>query len=840
MTGEVLWRPSGARTRLDEFADAVREHGGPGFDSYEEMWRWSVDDLESFWSAVWTFFDVPSDGDPSPALATDAMPGADWFPGVRLNYAEAMLRMPERDDDDVVVIARSQSRDEVRVTAAELRDQVARARAGLVRFGVGPGDRVAAYAPNIPETLVLMLATASLGAVFSSCAPEFGVQSVIDRWQQIEPKLLLAVDGYRYGDKAIDRRAEVEAIRARLQSVHTVVWLPYLDEHAIYVDGAKTWADLLSEPASLEFERVPFDAPLYVLFSSGTTGLPKPIVHGHGGITVEHLKVLGLQSDLGPADRFFWFSTTGWMMWNYLASGIGVGATIVLLDGNPAHPDLSMLWHLADELELTYFGTSAPFLLQCRKEELVPRDIADLSAPARARLHRCAAAGRRIPVGLRGASATHCQLASVSGGTDVCSAFVGAAPSVPVYAGEISCRSLGCAVEAFDETGRSVVDELGELVITRPMPSMPVGFWGDDDGSRYREAYFDDFPGVWRHGDWITITDRGTCMVTGRSDATLNRGGVRLGTSEFYSVVESLPGVADSLVVHLEDDEGGAGTLMLFVVLAEGQDLDDDLRASDREGAAHAALAPARPRRGARRSRAPAHALGQEARGAGQEDPARRVRRGRRRQGRPHRPGLPRRLRRAPPLSGQASRSSAIWMVLRAAPLRRLSPLTNSTRPVPSSSEWSWRMRPTRLGSVPAACSGVGTSTRRTPGADARISVARSGVMGRLNWAWIDSEWPVNTGTRTHVPATLRSGMPRILRVSLRSFCSSSVSFHPSSTMVPASGRTLNAMGATYLTGAGKSTADPSWVRASALSTTARDWECSSSTPATPEPDTDW
>ena len=591
--GEVLWRPSGARTRLDEFADAVRDDGGPSFDSYEGMWRWSVDDLDAFWSAVWRFVNVPADGDPRPAIADDSMPGAVWFPAVRLNYAEAMLQMPGRADDDVVVIARSQSRDELRITAAELRDQVARARAGLVRFGVEPGDRVAAYAPNIPETLVLMLATASLGAVFSSCAPEFGVQSVIDRWQQIEPTLLLAVDGYRYGDKAIDRRSEVEEIRSRLASVRTVFWLPYLEER---IDaGEQTWADLVavpdSGPAPLEFARVPFDEPLYVLFSSGTTGLPKPIVHGHGGITLEHLKVLSLQSDLGPADRFFWFSTTGWMMWNYLASGIGVGATIVLFDGNPAHPDLSMLWTMADELELTYFGTSAPFLLQCRKEELVPRDIADLS-----RLRAIGSTGAPLPAeGFRWvyeavstpssaaqgpAPLAGVQLASVSGGTDVCSAFIGAAPTVPVYAGEISCRSLGCAVDAFDETGRSVVDELGELVITRPMPSMPVGFWGDADGSRYREAYFDDFPGVWRHGDWITITERGTCVVTGRSDATLNRGGVRLGTAEFYAVVESLPGVADSLVVHLEDDEGGAGTLMLFVVLAEGQELDDDLRSS--------------------------------------------------------------------------------------------------------------------------------------------------------------------------------------------------------------------------------------------------------------------
>jgi acetoacetyl-CoA synthetase len=572
---EVLWTPPAGGTRLDAFTQEAR----PQAMTYAELWQWSVDDLEGFWQTIWRHFDVPADGDPVPALADDAMPGAQWFPNVRLNYAETMLRLPGRADDDVVVIGRSQSRDEVRLTASELRDQVARARAGLVRAGVDRGDRVAAYAPNIPETLVLMLAAASLGAVFSSCAPEFGVQSVIDRWQQIEPTLLLAVDGYRYGAKDVDRRDEVAAIREQLPTLRTVVHLPYLDPAAPTPERATTWADLTAETAPLTFDRLPFDAPLYVLFSSGTTGLPKPIVHGHGGITVEHLKTLALQSNLGPDDTFFWFSTTGWMMWNYLVSGLGVGSTIVLFDGHPGHPDLAMLWHLADELDVTYFGTSAPFLLQCRKEGLRPRDVADLSS-----LRAVGSTGAPLPAeGFRwvyDAVGDDLQLGSVSGGTDVCSAFVGAAPTVPVYAGEISCRALGSAVDAFDDTGRSVVGETGELVITRPMPSMPVGFWGDDDGRRYREAYFEEFPGVWRHGDWITITERGTCIVTGRSDATLNRGGVRLGTSEFYAVVESLPEVADSLVVHLEDDEGGAGTLLLFVVLVEGVRLDDDLRSS--------------------------------------------------------------------------------------------------------------------------------------------------------------------------------------------------------------------------------------------------------------------
>ena len=465
------------------------------------------------------------------------------------------------------------------------------------RLGVGRGDRVAAYLPNIPETLVAFLATASLGAVWASCAPEFGTRSVLDRFSQIDPTVLLAVDGYRYGAKAIDRRAEVAAIREGLPGLAATVAVPYLDAEggAAALPGARPWSELLSDAGPLargpggvpriDFEAVPFDHPLYVLYSSGTTGLPKAIVHGHGGILLEHAKQLAFCLDLGPGDRFFWFSTTGWMMWNLLVSGLAVGSAVVLFDGDPASPDLSALWRLAEETGSTYFGASAPFLLACRKAGLEPARLVDLS-----RVRGIGSTGAPLPPeGFRWvyeAVTTDGLLNSVSGGTDVCSAFVGANPMLPVREGRISGRVLGAKVEAFDAAGRPVVGEQGELVITEPMPSMPVGFWGDADGSRYRAAYFEDFPGVWRHGDWITLDDDGSCVISGRSDSTLNRGGVRLGTSEFYSVVEGFEEVADSLVVHLDprnpggDDDGiGMGELLLFVVPAAGVEVDDDLKA---------------------------------------------------------------------------------------------------------------------------------------------------------------------------------------------------------------------------------------------------------------------
>ncbi len=452
---------------------------------------------------------------------------------------------------------------------------MARARAGLLRLGVGPGDRVVAYLPNIPETVVAFLATASLGAVWASCAPEFGARSVVDRFAQVEPTVLLTVAGYRYGTKDVDRRAEVAAVRAGLPTLRHVVHVPY---GAGELPDALGWAELLAEPGDLVVDPLPFAHPLCVLFSSGTTGRPKAIVHGHGGILLEHLKNHGLSWDLRAGDRILWFSTTAWMMWNALVSGLLVGASIVLIDGNPLHPDLDWQWRLAEETGATLMGASPGYLMACRKEGLEPAREHDLS-----RLRQIGAAGSPLPAeGYRWVTeqfGSDVLLNVGSGGTDVCSGIVQGSPLQPVWAGEISGPCLGVAAAAYDDKGREVVGELGELVITQPMPSMPVGFWGDTDGLRYRDTYFDAYPGIWRHGDWVRFSPEGSCIVAGRSDATLNRGGVRLGTAEFYRVVEELPEVEDSLVVHLEDPAGGNGELLLFVVLRDGAELDDALRA---------------------------------------------------------------------------------------------------------------------------------------------------------------------------------------------------------------------------------------------------------------------
>ncbi len=543
--GDLLWEPRGG----SKLADFMRERG---VEEYDELWRWSVEDLEGFWGGLWDRFEL---GPRERVLASESMPGAEWFPGTRVNYAEYLLRQARAGE--TAVVHATESRPLSELSWDDLLDQVARCAAGLRRLGVGKGDRVAAYMPNTPETVVAFLATASIGAIWSSCAPEFGTPTVVDRFRQIEPKLLLAIEGYRYGGKDFDRRPRVAEIEAGIPSL----------EHTVMVPSG--WDELLAEPAELEFEPVAFDHPLWVLYSSGTTGLPKAIVQGHGGILLEHLKKAHLHTDLSPGDRFFWFTTTGWMMWNFLIGGMLSGAAIVLWDGAP---DVRGMWDFVREAEVTTFGTSAGFITACMKEGVEPGPLPSVRA--------IGSTGSPLPVDGFEWIYRHFPdvwLFSTSGGTDLCTAFVGAVPVLPVYAGEIQARCLGAAVESWSADGRPLVGEVGELVITRPMPSMPVGFWNDPGDERYRSSYFEMFPGVWRHGDWIKITERGTAVIYGRSDSTINRGGVRMGTSEIYSAAESVDEVVDSLVVDVDD------RMLLFVVLRDGEALTDELVATIRK-----------------------------------------------------------------------------------------------------------------------------------------------------------------------------------------------------------------------------------------------------------------
>ena len=573
-SAEVLWEPSAQTFRDCRMARYVRwlaDRYGLTFDGYPDLWRWSTRDLPAFWRSVWEYFGVLADGDPTRVLVEQTMPGTHWFPDVRLNYAENILC---GDDEQIVVTAISQTRATITLTRAQLREQVARAAAGLRRLGVGPGDRVVGYLPNIPEALVAMLATTSIGAIWAVCAPELGVRSVLDRLAQLEPKVLLAVDRYRYGAKPIERSEELVAIRAGLPTLTATVEVPYLGSS---VGAELDWEELLANPADPQYQRVPFDEPLWVLFSSGTTGLPKAIVHSHGGIVLELQKALGLHSNLGPSDTYFVYCTTTWVMWNILVSALLLGSSIVMFDGDPAYPRPDELWRVVADANVTVFGAGAAFLMGCRKSGLRPKDTFDLT-----QLRAVGSTGSPLPAeGFRwiyDAVSPDVYLQSTSGGTDVCTSFVGGTPLLPVRAGEIAAPALGVLAQAFDSDGNPVVDQVGELVISAPMPSMPVCFWNDADGSKYRAAYFDHFPGKWRHGDWVTFNSRGACVISGRSDGTLNRGGVRLGTSEFYSALQDLPEIEDSLVVHLDDPSGGMGALLLFVQLQPGSSLDDALK----------------------------------------------------------------------------------------------------------------------------------------------------------------------------------------------------------------------------------------------------------------------
>jgi acetoacetyl-CoA synthetase len=567
----LLWQPSqerAARSTLTRYMHWLQSERGVNCDSYDDLWRWSVDAIEDFWASLVAFCDVRFSSGGDVVLADGSMPGARWFPDSRCSYAEHVFA--GTSDDAVAIRHASEVRPELGSwTWGELRAQTARIAAGLSALGVGEGDRVVAYMPNIPEAVACFLACAALGAVWSSAAPEFGARSVIDRFDQVSPKVMLAIDGYRYGGKDFDRSAIVERIAESIGGLEKVVRFGYLD--------GSGWEDgFLGDPSSeLSFTPLAFDHPLWVLYSSGTTGLPKPIVHGQGGILVEQLKMGHLHLDAQAGDRVFWFSTTGWMMWNFLVGVLLTEASIVLFDGNPGYPSLDVLWDLAESSGTTCFGTSAAFIASCRKEGIHPASGRDLSA-----LRAVGSTGS--PLSPEGFQWVYDELGadtwlfSTSGGTDVCTAFVGGVPILPVYLGELQARALGAAVESWDPDGRPLLDEVGELVITKPMPSMPVFLWGDDDGSRLADSYFSMYPGIWRHGDWIRITPRGTVVIYGRSDSTINRGGVRMGTSEIYRAVLDVDAVVDALVVDLPR-EGTDGWMPLFVVLREGCQLDDAL-----------------------------------------------------------------------------------------------------------------------------------------------------------------------------------------------------------------------------------------------------------------------
>ncbi|MBC7106456.1 MAG: acetoacetate--CoA ligase, partial [Firmicutes bacterium] len=583
--GALLWQPSEEFKRgcnMSRYMEWVAENKGLRFADYHDLWRWSVTDLEGFWASIWEFFAIKASRPYSRVLAERKMPGARWFEGAELNYAEQVFRHRAAGKRPALLL-QSEIRPLTEVSWDDLYRQVAAVATALRNMGVRRGDRVVAYVPNIPEAVIAFLACASIGAIWSSCSPDFGSRSVVDRFRQIEPKVLFAVDGYQYGGKPFDRRPVVAELQRALPTLQETVLVPYLfpAEGASGLERTVTWEQLLKEEGPLTFEQVPFDHPLWVLYSSGTTGLPKAIVQGHGGIVVEHLKFLGLHQDLKPGDRFFWFTTTGWVMWNILVGGLLVGATILLYDGNPGHPDLGVLWKFAADTGMTLFGTSAAFLTACMKAGLEPGRNYDLGA-----LKSIGSTGSPLPPeGFRWVY-DHVKrdlwLVSTSGGTDVCAPFVGGCPLLPVHAGEIQCRLLGVKAEAFDDEGRALVGEVGELVITEPMPSMPLFFWNDPGNRRYLESYFDVYPGVWRHGDWIKITSRGSAVIYGRSDSTLNRMGVRMGTSEIYSAVEDLDEVVDSLIVGVELP-GGGYYMPLFVVLKEGVALDEALKAKIRD-----------------------------------------------------------------------------------------------------------------------------------------------------------------------------------------------------------------------------------------------------------------
>ncbi|WP_156290323.1 acetoacetate--CoA ligase [Oceanobacillus salinisoli] len=580
--GTLLWEPDEKRkerSNLYHYIDWLRTNKNLSFSDYHSLWKWSVNHIESFWESIWEYFNIQSKTPYQTVLTTHNMPGAKWFQEASINYTEHIFR--DRNKDDIAIIHTSENRKTSEISWKQLYEDTAKMQYTLRNLGVTKGDRVVAYVPNIYETVVAFLATASLGAIWSSASPDFGTQSVIDRFKQIEPKVMITIDGYEYGGKRFERIKTVTEIQTELPALEATIAIPYLDKNPDFSQfkHAIPWEQAVAESAekpTLIYEHVLFNDPLWILFSSGTTGKPKPIVQSQGGILIEHLKALTFHCDLTENDRFFWYTTTGWMMWNFLIGGLLTGSTIILYDGNPSYPDNNRLWKLAEETKMTVFGTSASYITACMKAELKPGKSFDLS-----HLHNISSTGSPLPPEGFQWCYDHVKkdlwIASASGGTDVCTAFILSVPTLPVHAGELQCRGLGAKIESFNDLGQPTMDEVGELVLTEPFPSMPIYFWNDNDGSRLYESYFNVFPGIWRHGDYIKVTNRGTCVIYGRSDATINRGGIRIGTSEIYRAVDQVKEVADSLIVDVPLRNGDSST-PLFVVMKEGYSLTDETK----------------------------------------------------------------------------------------------------------------------------------------------------------------------------------------------------------------------------------------------------------------------
>ncbi|MFC7746802.1 acetoacetate--CoA ligase [Lentibacillus kimchii] len=577
--GTLLWEPSEKRkqqSNIYDYMNWLREHKNLHFTDYDALWQWSVDEVEDFWASIWAYFNIQAKDPYETVLTSHEMPGAQWFPEATINYTEHIFR--NWDETEPAIIHASELRETEHVTWQKLYQDTAGLQQTLKNLGVVKGDRVASYAPNIYESIVAFLATASLGAIWSSASPEFGVQSVTDRFQQIEPKVMITVDGYRYGGKDFDRIDVVETIQSALPALEATIVIPYLQDEPT-ITGLKNvmmWDGAVAVSGTLTYEHVSFNEPLWILFSSGTTGKPKPIVQSQGGILLEHLKALTFHVDLHKGDRFFWFTTTGWMMWNFLVGGLLTGSTIILYDGSPGYPNKRMLWQFAQDTKMSVFGTSASFITGCMKDGIEPGKEFDLR-----HLENISSTGSPLPPEGFQWCYDHVKedvwIASSSGGTDVCTAFILGAPILPVYAGELQCRGLGAKIESFDDQAEPQIEEVGELVLTEPFPSMPIYFWNDPDGSRMHDSYFDVFPGIWRHGDYLKITDRHTCVIYGRSDATINRGGIRIGTSEIYRAVDHVSAVNDSIMVDVPKEDGESYT-PLFVLMKDGEELTDDVR----------------------------------------------------------------------------------------------------------------------------------------------------------------------------------------------------------------------------------------------------------------------